>query len=106
MAGVSQLMLDDGVAFVQSALADRLKVLLHCQYGIGRSPLVALCVLVAHGCAPLDALTLLKNARLVVSPSEAQYRAWVLWMTRRLQLVPPSYHDFGVIAYRDISGGA
>jgi protein-tyrosine phosphatase len=106
MAGVSQPLLDDGVAFARAAMDDGLRVLVHCRHGIGRSALVALCVLVAQGHPPLDALSRIKDMRLVVSPSEAQYRAWAVWMERRLQLTPPSYHEFGVIAYRHLAQSA
>jgi predicted protein tyrosine phosphatase len=103
MQAVSQAGLDQGVAFAEAAAEAGLRLLVHCEHGIGRSALVALCVLVARGLAPLDALRLAKDARMAVSPSEAQYRAWRQWIGRRARFLPPSYHEFGMIAYRRLA---
>jgi protein-tyrosine phosphatase len=96
--------LDRGVAFVRDRLGRGDKVLIHCQHGIGRSPLLALCVLVEAGWAPLDALEHAKAKRRVLSLSRAQYDGWVAWLTRHGHPVP-SYHEFGCIAYRHHAGG-
>src|SRR5512138_57702 len=42
-----------GVAFVNEGLDRGEKVLVHCQHGIGRSALLAVCVLVSRGDPPL-----------------------------------------------------
>ena len=105
MAGVSQSMLDRGVAFARSAAARRRRLLVHCQHGIGRSATLALCVLADRGTAPLEALLKLKTAREIVSPSPEQYEAWMAWLARRTPHLPrPSFHDFGCIAYRHLAG--
>lgn len=96
--------LDQGVAFVRSHLDRGESVLVHCQHGIGRSALLALCVMVDSGFAPLDALQQAKERRARVSPSEAQYRGWADWLARHGHPVP-SYHDFGCIAYRHLAQG-
>lgn len=70
-----------GVAFVCEGLDQGERVLVHCQHGIGRSALLALCVLVARGDAPAAALERAKRARRVVSPSPDQLRA--SWPSRR-----------------------
>ena len=44
--------LDRGVAFVRGCLQQSHRALIHCQHGIGRSPLLALCVLVDSACRP------------------------------------------------------
>ena len=104
MYGVSQPMLDAGVDFAASVANDGGKLLVHCTHGIGRSTTVALCILVARGMAPLDALSLAKDARDLVSPSEHQYGAWTSWIRRRApQAAIPSFHDFGLIAYRHLA---
>jgi hypothetical protein len=77
-------------------------VLIHCQHGIGRSPLLALCVLVDWGWSPLDALVHAKNRREVVSLSRAQYDGWCAWLVAR-GIAPPDYHSFGCIAYRHLA---
>jgi hypothetical protein len=104
---VSQAMLDEGVAFARdTAEADR-KLLIHCQHGIGRAALVALCVLVDCGRAPLEALTLAKDARAKISPSECQYEAWAEWIGRRTPHHPvPTFAEFGMIAYRHLQGAS
>ncbi|HEY6003213.1 MAG TPA: dual specificity protein phosphatase [Anaeromyxobacter sp.] len=66
-----------GVAFVNEGLDRGEKVLIHCQHGVGRSALLAVCALVARGEAPLAALDRAKRARPVVSPSPDQLRAIV-----------------------------
>jgi protein-tyrosine phosphatase len=76
--------------------------LVHCQHGIGRSALLALCVLVDHGMAPLDALVLLKGARERISPSPAQYEAWADWLHRR-DIAPPAFESFAAVAYRHLA---
>jgi len=102
VCAVSQARLDQGVAFAEACAADAVRLLVHCQHGIGRSALVALCLLVARGMTPLDALTLMKDARAAVSPSEAQYRAWAEWIDRCTERDPPTFHQFGMIAYRPL----
>jgi hypothetical protein len=96
--------LDCGVAFVRDRLDEGGKVLIHCQHGIGRSPLLALCVLVDDGWAPLDALEHAKARRSILSLSRAQYDGWAAWLTRHGHPVP-SYHEFGCIAYRHLASG-
>ena len=89
-----------GVSFVRGHLARGSKVLIHCQHGIGRSALLALCVLVDQGWQPLDALARAKDRRARVSPSRSQYDGWAAWLRAR-GVAPPDYHSFGCIAYRD-----
>ncbi len=97
--GVSQDMLDRGVEFVEAMIRSGRRVLIHCHYGIGRSATLALCVLAARGVEPLAAIGLAKDARPLVSPSREQYDAWCTWLAGR-GLAAPSYHDFGMVAYR------
>jgi hypothetical protein len=104
MAGVSQPRLDLGVRFARRAAGDGLRTLVHCQHGIGRSAILALCILVDRGYPPLQALSLAKDARARLSPSEAQFRAWAAWIERHRRGPAPSYHEFGVIAYRHLAG--
>lgn len=96
--------LESGVAFVRDHVERGNKVLIHCQHGIGRSALLALCVLVDQGREPLDALTHAKDIRSAVSPSRSQFEGWVEWLRSR-GLNPPDYHTFGCVAYRHIANG-
>ena len=95
--------LETGVEFVREHVGRGEKVLIHCQHGIGRSALLALCVLVDQGFAPLDALVHAKDRREVVSPSRSQYDGWAGWLKAR-GLEAPDYHSFGCIAYRHLAG--
>lgn len=72
---VSQRMLRDGAEFVSTGLDAGERVLVHCQFGIGRSALVALCALVHRGAPPLAALETAKRARPKISPSPDQLEA-------------------------------
>jgi predicted protein tyrosine phosphatase len=107
---VSQRMLRDGVAFVVAGLDAGERVLVHCQYGIGRSALVALCVLVERGLPPLAALERAKGARPVISPSPEQLDA-LRRFAERVKLergAPwevPSVEALGAIAWRHLRAG-
>jgi protein-tyrosine phosphatase len=95
-------MLESGVRFVGDHVGRGRRVLIHCQHGIGRSALLALCVLVDQGWEPLDALRHAKDRRAVVSPSLSQYRGWAEWLASRGKAAP-DYHAFGCIAYRHLA---
>ena len=103
MHGVAQPMLDSAVRFARQAAARRAKLLIHCEHGIGRSATAALCILADRGLEPLAALQLAKDRRALISPSRAQYEAWATWLRRRGRAPAPSYHAFGVIAYRHLA---
>jgi hypothetical protein len=68
-------LLINGVRRVLSALERDIRVLVHCQHGIGRSALLACCVLVALGHDPCHALAMAKRVRPVVSPHPDQLHA-------------------------------
>jgi protein-tyrosine phosphatase len=96
--------LETGVRFARDHMRRGDKVLIHCQHGIGRSALLALCVLVEQGWEPLDALAHAKDVRSAVSPSYSQYRGWADWLASRAKAAP-DYHSFGCIAYRHLANG-
>lgn len=97
-------MLERGVAFARRFIDSDRKVLIHCQHGIGRSALLALCVLVDLGFEPLAALTRAKDRREKISPSRSQYDGWARWLAANGHPVPDA-HTFGCIAYRDLQQG-
>jgi protein-tyrosine phosphatase len=106
---VSPAMLRDGVAFASRHLDAGRRLLVHCEHGIGRSALLALCILVDRGYAPLDALTLAKERRALVSPSPAQYEAWATWLRthkaeRAASWDVPAFEAFSTIVYRHLKG--
>ena len=103
-------MIDDGVAWVRSRVDAGTRVLIHCEHGIGRSALLALCTLVAGGVGPLDAMNRLKTARPVASPSPEQieaFRSWVgRWRQRTgAQLDVPSFDALAWVAYAHLRTG-
>jgi protein-tyrosine phosphatase len=89
-----------GVEFSSRHIDAGRRVLVHCQHGVGRSSLLVLCVLVARGHRPIDALILAKDRRAKVSPSPAQYEAWVDWLRSRDHAPIPTFDEFSFIAYR------
>ena len=95
-------MLEQGVRFAAEHIGRGEKVLIHCQHGIGRSALLALCVLVDHGFEPLAAIAHAKDCRERVSPSPAQFEGWCEWLRRRGHEAP-DMHSFGCIAYRHLA---
>lgn len=101
---VSQRMLEEGVAWALEKLERGLKVYVHCEHGIGRSALLALCILVERGDRPLQALSRAKGARRRVSPSPEQLHAFRSWLVGRHERTGepadvPSLDDLAWIAY-------
>jgi predicted protein tyrosine phosphatase len=97
--------LELGVAWITEQLAAGERVLVHCQWGIGRSTVLALCVLVAQGMDPLAALTHAKDLRARVSPSPAQLRAFLAFCERR-GLRAPGFEELARVAYRHLQAAA
>ncbi len=100
-----------GVRFVSEGLDRGEKALVHCQHGIGRSALLALCVLVDRGDAPLQAMERAKAARRVVSPSPGQLEAFVAFCAevqaeRGTPWPVPTVREVGRIAWRHLFEGA
>ena len=89
--------MDAGVAFAGARLG-RGGLLVHCREGIGRSVTLCLCILVQGGVAPLDAMRVVKAARVWASPSPAQFDAFAAWLGRRGVAAPP-FKSFAAIAY-------
>lgn len=110
MSAISQKKLRDGVAWVRERLARGDKVFIHCEYGIGRSALLALCVLVAEGFAPLDALALAKRQRPKLSPSPEQLTAFLVFASgwKHAHAAPwslPVLEELAAIAYSHLRKG-
>jgi protein-tyrosine phosphatase len=108
---VSTPMLREGVIFAGRHLDKGERVLLHCQHGIGRSALLALCVLVSRGHEPLSALRLAKERRSLVSPSPPQYEAWAAWLEgwkaeSGAAWAIPHFDAFAAIAYSHLRARA
>jgi predicted protein tyrosine phosphatase len=96
-----------GVAFVNEGLDRGEKVLIHCQHGVGRSALLAVCVLVSRGEEPLAALERAKRARPAVSPSPDQLQAIAAFAEavkaeRGAPWEVPAVRDLAAIAWRHL----
>jgi Dual specificity phosphatase, catalytic domain len=103
--------LKQGVSWVLSALERDVRVLVHCQHGIGRSALLACCVLVALGHDPCESLAMAKRVRPVVSPHPDQLHALLEfacgWCQAQGRSAPAATWDqLAAIAYRRVSAGA
>jgi hypothetical protein len=104
-------LLEQGVICVLDALSRRLRVVVHCQHGIGRSALLVSCVLIAQGDGPCQALAMLKRARPIVSPSPTQLHALLAfgncWCDRHdLPRWPAAWQDLADIAYAHVAADA
>lgn len=80
--GVSLAMLDRGVAWIRAQLDGGNRVLIHCEQGVGRSALLALCVLVSLGMEPMEAFRYARMRRPRVMLSNEQCRAYLCWLER------------------------
>jgi protein-tyrosine phosphatase len=99
--------LREGVGWVREGLARRQRILVHCEHGIGRSVLLACCVLVTRGDSALAALERVKRAREKASPSPAQLHALLDWAAAWTDSRPAeTWHDLARLAYRHLKPGA
>jgi predicted protein tyrosine phosphatase len=107
LCAIREPMLEEGVRWVTQQLERGHKVYIHCEQGVGRSATLALCVLVAGGEAPLEALERAKRARWQVSPSPEQLQAFMRWAEawRARHGLPwsvPDFDELARIAYRHL----
>jgi len=65
-------------AMLARDLANGRSVAIHCRAGIGRSSLIAACVLVCSGLKACEALKLIRDARGLPVPDTDEQRDWVL----------------------------
>ncbi len=102
---ISQDMLEDGVAWINQQLADGGRVYIHCAHGIGRSVLLACCVLVSMGYSAQDALRLVKQKRRQAAPNQEQLNALVefarRWRSQFGGFTGDTLADLKAIAYSD-----
>lgn len=96
------------IAWIAPILKLERKVFIHCECGVGRSPLLACCTLVSLGYSPLEALSRVKDARPQASPSPAQLAALIEWAREwrdenALHWPIPVVDDLYRIAYRHLT---
>ncbi len=105
MYGVEMADLEHGIRFANEILDAGQRLLIHCEYGIGRSATLALCVLVNRGHPPLEAFELMRKQRPVVSLSPPQLRCWSAWLDDYrfsrddIDWTAPSYEEFKTLTY-------
>ncbi len=109
MHPVEPALLWRGVHWVREGLGRGERVLVHCEYGIGRSVLLTACVLVSLGDSPCAALARIKGARTVACPAPDQLHALLAWAAdwHRAANTPcpaATWDDLACIAYRDLPG--
>jgi protein-tyrosine phosphatase len=75
---VSQSEVTAMVARLHEILTSGRNAVIHCRQGIGRAGLLASCLLVYEGKAPLEAIQAVSQARGVEVPETPGQRAWVL----------------------------
>lgn len=62
---------------VNRSLLSGRKVLIHCRQGVGRSGLIAACLLVRNGMSPGAAVESISSTRGVAVPETSEQRAWI-----------------------------
>jgi len=65
-------------------LAEGKNVLIHCRQGIGRSALMAICLLVMAGEEPEAAIQRVSVARGILAPETAEQKKWVIEFAEKL----------------------
>lgn len=103
-AAIAPTMLQTGLGFANAAGIAGRRLLIHCHHGIGRSVMLALCVMVERGADALDALALVKARRPKASPSPAQLEAWRDWLVGEGR-TPPAFEACASIAYGQRGAG-
>lgn len=64
--------LQKGVAFIQQEIDNGGKVYIHCQFGEGRGPTMAIAYLISTGLTLEDALAQVKKVRIFIDPTRPQ----------------------------------
>jgi protein-tyrosine phosphatase len=104
MRGMEMPDLEYGVRFASDFIDAEERVLIHCAHGVGRSAMLALCLLVHRGMKPLDALALLKQQRPQTALSPSQFECWLTWLdayrfVRDAGWALPSFDEFSALAH-------
>lgn len=71
----SQVDLKKGVEFIKDEVSKGGKVYIHCKFGEGRGPTMALAYLMSTGLTYTDAFNLVKKVRTFINPTKAQIDA-------------------------------
>jgi len=109
--GIALPQIWEGVRFIDEQLRNGGRVYVHCEHGIGRSPLLTCCFLLERAHSPLAALRLVKSARPCVSPTPDQLQRFLEWTRQWMKgrSVPwrlPDLLELSEIAYSHLHQGA
>jgi hypothetical protein len=96
-------MIDRGVRWVRQRLERRDPVLVHCEHGVGRSSLLAACILVDLGATPLDAVSTLKRRRPIVAWTLVQQERFVEWCSGHGEAEVPEVSQIRRIMWDEIA---
>ena len=73
----SEAKLGEALEKINKALSDGRNVLVHCRQGVGRTGLVAACLLVKNGMSPGAAVEVVSAARGLAIPETSEQRDWI-----------------------------
>lgn len=73
----SEVKLSQALGEIDRALSSGTNILVHCRQGVGRSGLVAACLLVRRGLSPGAAIDKISAARGVAVPETEEQREWI-----------------------------
>ena len=73
----------DPVNELESLLSKGHAVGIHCREGVGRSGIIAACLLIKSGLVPEEAMETVSNARGVIVPQTDEQREWVIAFARQ-----------------------
>jgi hypothetical protein len=79
---LSQHQLRQGTRWILDRLAEGGKVLIHCQHGVGRGPLLGSAVLIGQGLSAPEALRTLRSKRWQAAPNDRQIEALLMFEER------------------------
>ncbi len=63
---------------IADGIAKGRSIAIHCRAGIGRSSIVAACVIICLGIEAVEALTMIRAARGVIVPDSEEQRDWII----------------------------
>jgi hypothetical protein len=80
--GLSQQHLDQGSRWALDRIAEGGKVLVHCQHGVGRAPLLGSAVLIGQGLSAPEALKTIRLRRWQAAPNDRQIESLLIFEER------------------------
>lgn len=85
----SESLLSQTLRQLDTQLETGANVVIHCRQGVGRTGLVAACLLVMNGIKPEVALEQLSGVRGLAVPETPEQRLWILEYAKKFSVRPP-----------------